>query len=76
MWDTIEGGGCPTCRMLGRQHGCNNCNHCCSHFPRNTGLNGAGAGNEGPMTGQVAYPYYTTRGPRDFLAKNPASIGP
>ncbi len=24
----------------------------------------------------VAYPYYTTRGPRDFLAKNPPSIGP
>lgn len=30
----------------------------------------------GPPTGMVAYPYYTTRGPRDFLAKNPASIGP
>jgi hypothetical protein len=27
-------------------------------------------------TAQVAYPYYTTRGPRDFLAKNPPSIGP
>jgi hypothetical protein len=24
----------------------------------------------------VGYPYYTTRGPRDFLAKNPPSIGP
>jgi hypothetical protein len=23
----------------------------------------------------VAYPYYTTRGPRDFLASNPPSIG-
>jgi hypothetical protein len=30
----------------------------------------------GPPTGAVAYPYYTTRGPRDFLAKRPASIGP
>jgi hypothetical protein len=30
----------------------------------------------GPPTGAVAYPYYTTRGPRDFLAKNPPSIGP
>ncbi|MGD9128604.1 MAG: hypothetical protein PVH19_14600 [Planctomycetia bacterium] len=30
----------------------------------------------GPMTGTVAYPYYTHRGPRDFLAKNPPSIGP
>jgi hypothetical protein len=32
--------------------------------------------NPGPPTGQVAYPYYTTRGPRDFLMKNPPSIGP
>ena len=31
---------------------------------------------QGPQTGQVTYPYYTTRGPRDFLAKDPASIGP
>lgn len=30
----------------------------------------------GPPTGQVAYPYYTTRGPRDFLMANPPSIGP
>lgn len=30
----------------------------------------------GPPTGQVTYPYYTVRGPRDFLAKNPGSIGP
>ena len=26
--------------------------------------------------GQVAYPYYTVRGPRDFLCKNPQTIGP
>jgi hypothetical protein len=32
---------------------------------------GAGA----PPTGQVAYPYYTNRGPRDFLQNNPPSIG-
>jgi hypothetical protein len=30
----------------------------------------------GPPVGQVAYPYYTVRGPRDFLQKNPAPIGP
>lgn len=29
-----------------------------------------------PSTGAITYPYYTTRGPRDFLAKNPPSIGP
>ncbi|MEN6459158.1 MAG: hypothetical protein ABFC63_09530 [Thermoguttaceae bacterium] len=30
----------------------------------------------GPASAAVTYPYYTTRGPRDFLAKNPPSIGP
>lgn len=30
----------------------------------------------GPATGAITYPYYTTRGPRDFYAKNPTSIGP
>ena len=29
-----------------------------------------------PPGGQVAYPYYTVRGPRDFLRDNPPSIGP
>lgn len=29
----------------------------------------------GPPTSQVAYPYYTVRGPRDFLMDNPPSIG-
>ena len=32
--------------------------------------------NSGPPVGQTAYPYYTTRGPRDFLMCNPPSIGP
>lgn len=29
----------------------------------------------GPPTAGVAYPYYTTRGPRDFLLCNPPTIG-
>ena len=29
----------------------------------------------GPPTAQVAYPYYTTRAPRDFLNPNPRGIG-
>lgn len=37
---------------------------------------GAGAAYSGPATGAVTYPYYTTRGPRDFLANNPSDIGP
>lgn len=39
----------------------------------------AGQGGMGGMGGQpapaYAYPYYTTRGPRDFLQDKPASIG-
>lgn len=34
------------------------------------------AGLQGPLGPQVTYPYYTNRGPRDFLAKNPRDIGP
>ena len=30
----------------------------------------------GGATPTVTYPYYTTHGPRDFLAKNPPSLGP
>jgi hypothetical protein len=40
------------------------------------GSNYGAIGPAGPPTGAVAYPYYTTRGPRDFLAKCPPSIGP
>lgn len=32
--------------------------------------------NPGPPAAQTAYPYYTTRGPRDFFLDNPPSIGP
>lgn len=32
-------------------------------------------GPAGPPTGTVGYPYYTLRGPRDFLATNPPSLG-
>ena len=30
----------------------------------------------GPATGAMTYPYYTVRGPRDFLAGDPRPIGP
>lgn len=30
----------------------------------------------GPAAGAITYPYYTIRGPRDYLAKKPLSIGP
>lgn len=32
-------------------------------------------GPQGPSTAQVGYPYYTVRGPRDFLQDDPPSIG-
>jgi hypothetical protein len=32
--------------------------------------------NPGPPVAQTAYPYYTLRGPRDYLLGNPPSIGP
>lgn len=32
-------------------------------------------GPPGPPTAQIGYPYYTLRGPRDFLLDNPPSIG-
>jgi hypothetical protein len=45
---------------------------------RNSGYGGPmGAGYvAGPPTPTVVYPYYTTRGPRDFLDPNPRGIGP
>jgi len=37
---------------------------------------GQAAFTPGPASAAVTYPYYTNRGPRDFLAKSPPSIGP
>ncbi len=33
------------------------------------------AEDPGPAAAAVAYPYYTMRGPRDFLIRNPPTIG-
>jgi hypothetical protein len=30
---------------------------------------------DGPPSASIGYPYYTTRGPRDFFVNNPPSIG-
>jgi hypothetical protein len=66
--------------MYGSHHGGGGCSSCgiASHHPRHTERNDGGqvAFDSGPPTGQVTYPYYTTRGPRDYLARNPRSIGP
>ena len=64
--DTCDGAGCNGCGLLG-----------------GGGLAGRLAGQHcdpgvvsGPPTAQVAYPYYTVRGPRDFLLSNPQPLGP
>ena len=31
---------------------------------------------QGPPSAAIAYPYYTVRAPRDFLAQNPPGLGP
>ena len=53
------------------RYGCGGCATCTR--PGNTG---GYVAQSGPNSAQIAYPYYTVRGPRDFLAKNPPSIGP
>lgn len=55
------------CRMCCRAMGCN---------PHSVGYPEQYNFNPGPPTGQVGYPYYTVRGPRDFLRNNPPTIGP
>jgi hypothetical protein len=49
------------------------------HAGSGAGAGGPPAGAQpapGPSAGNVSYPYYTTRGPRDFLSPNPRGIGP
>jgi hypothetical protein len=60
-----QGGGLLGGRLAGLGHG--------GQFV-NSQPAGAGAPTGAPVA-QVAYPYYTTRGPRDFLMDNPPSIG-
>ena len=53
---------------------CNSCGGgCCG---RRGGGRQPFMGDSGPPCGAVGYPYYTTRGPRDFLARSPRPIGP
>lgn len=67
----LGGPGCNTC---GGRHG-NNCGGLAGHAQyANAQPAGAGEASGSPMA-QVAYPYYTTRGPRDFFLDNPSTIG-
>ena len=74
-------GGCPQGCTCG---GAGQCKACCIAANLARGVLDSGACmtdaaynfNPGPPTGQVAYPYYTVRGPRDFFCNQPPSIGP
>jgi len=77
--------GCGTCKtcpvgygggggLLGMGHhgmGCGRCTGC----SMGTGCAMRKA-QRAALMGPMAYPYYTLRGPRDFLVDNPPSIGP
>lgn len=59
---------------------CENCAHplhqrptYVGHLPH--GYMNDNAGPMGPQSPTYAYPYYTTRAPRDFLMANPPTIG-
>jgi len=70
-------GGCSACGGLG----CGLCQRLAGRIasgfcPHAGGYPEAYNFNPSPPGGQVAYPYYTVRGPRDFLRNNPPSIGP
>ena len=58
----------PLCEKMASARECLN--------PHAGGYPERGTFTPGPPIGQVAYPYYTVRGPRDFLQDNPPSIGP
>jgi hypothetical protein len=51
-----------------REHGVIGCKLCCAKVAKPAA--------SPPPPGVVTYPYYTTRGPRDFLDRNPQPIGP
>ncbi|WP_254512120.1 hypothetical protein [Anatilimnocola floriformis] len=75
-----DGGYCETCGD-GRFAGNNGYDNG-GHFGGQRGMAGVPHhfnreynGPQGPAAAQVAYPYYTTRGPRDYFANNPPSIG-
>ncbi len=82
----LSGQGCSSCGSLGGRTGCvagplgwqqGGLNYGGNLPPRHHAAQQLQSQpvNPGPQTGTVAYPYYTHRGPRDFLLDNPPSIG-
>ena len=72
-----ENCGVPQCNTCNT---CNTCNNGCGpcgrgNVPPLSGNPYVNGGPSGPPTAQYAYPYYTTRAPRDFLCNEPSNIG-
>jgi len=55
---------------------CNQCNSCRNNAASRQPQSAAAPGGQGGQGATVSYPYYTMRGPRDFLETHPQSIGP
>lgn len=70
--------GCTAGPIGWQQGGLNYSSHLNPGFLGHNAGSAAAAGQftPGPPSPQVAYPYYTHRGPRDFLMANPPPIGP
>jgi len=72
--------GCRTCG-IGWQHGGLDYSeglatgHPLHGRPGDQSGGAGGSGMAGPQGATVAYPYYSVRGPRDFLLDNPPTIG-
>lgn len=68
------------CGPHGCGHGCMNPYGgnfgCCGIYGSGVPVMGPPAYQAGPPVGAVTYPYYTIRGPRDFLMNNPPPLGP
>lgn len=65
------------CALIDRVFHCRPCGgpRCGGRCPYGS-ASGGPMYDSGPPSGAVAYPYYSNRGPRDFLVDNPPSIGP
>jgi hypothetical protein len=73
-----QGGGLfngPAGHYPGGKYGPHGGAHGTPGFPHHHHFDREYVGPQGPPSAQVAYPYYTIRGPRDFLMDNPPSIG-
>ncbi len=69
----VIGSGCQHHNLARNSGGCRNCGHQHGAY---AGMHGAPEeAASGPPSAAVAYPYYTNRGPRDFLQNNPPNIG-